>query len=636
MSIASESVCRYCAAEEARKKQVDFRKEYAAIIASSLLLSAALIIMVVVGESIVTSTLLLLSTLTAGKDIIPRGIRGAANLHLDVNFLMTFAAFAAFLIDAPLEGAAVMLLFSIAELLEAKANDRVRVELETLLNLSPHTASVVDGEGEREVPIEEIQRGQEIVVRPGERIGLDGDVIEGVSDVDQSPITGESIPVVKEPGDSVYAGSINQNGYLRVAVTKLAGETVLARIVEEVEEAQKKKAPTERLVSRVSHIYTPAVVIGSLVLSLASYVLGAPLEVAVYRGLTLLVTSCPCAFAISIPVSLVSSLTGLARSGILVKGGEYIERLSEAELVTFDKTGTLTRAELVVSEMYATERIAPEEVMRIAASLEVRSEHPISRAIVQHAQEQGIDLVDVQSFEAIPGYGIRGSIDDDTYFVGNEALMKQHVGDIPRKISKLASDKSIAYLSDENIVLGVILLSDTIRTEAKAAVQSLKAMGIRTAMLTGDREEIARQVADELGIDVFYPELLPSEKVDLVQKLAGEGKTVMVGDGVNDAPALAAADVGIALGGISSDIALETADIVLMEEDLSKIPTVLLKSREAMRVVKQNITASIVVKAAVAALAVLGISSLWLAIGVGDMGLTLAVLANALRLVRRS
>ncbi|TFG06811.1 cation-translocating P-type ATPase [Candidatus Thorarchaeota archaeon] len=636
MSIASESVCRYCAAEEARKKQVDFRKEYAAIIVSSLLLSAALIIMVVVGESIVTSTLLLLSTLTAGKDIIPRGIRGAANLHLDVNFLMTFAAFAAFLIDAPLEGAAVMLLFSIAELLEAKANDRVRVELETLLNLSPHTASVVDGEGEREVPIEEIQRGQEIVVRPGEKIGLDGDVIEGVSDVDQSPITGESIPVVKEPGDPVYAGSINQNGYLRVAVTKPAGETVLARIVEEVEEAQKKKAPTERLVSRVSHIYTPAVVIGSLVLSLASYVLGAPLEVAVYRGLTLLVTSCPCAFAISIPVSLVSSLTGLARSGILVKGGEYIERLSEAELVTFDKTGTLTRAELVVSEIYATERIAPDEVMRIAASLEVRSEHPVSRAIVQHAQEQGIDLVDVQSFKAIPGYGIRGAIDDDTYFVGNEALMKQHVGDIPGKISKLASDKSIAYLSDENSVLGVILLSDTIRTEAKAAVQSLKAMGIRTAMLTGDREEIARQVADELGIDVFYPELLPSEKVDLVQKLAGEGKTVMVGDGVNDAPALAAADVGIALGGISSDIALETADVVLMEEDLSKIPTVLLKSREAMRVVKQNITASIVVKAAVAALAVLGISSLWLAIGVGDMGLTLAVLANALRLVRRS
>ncbi|TFF93692.1 cadmium-translocating P-type ATPase [Candidatus Thorarchaeota archaeon] len=636
MSAASESVCTFCAAQEARKKQVNFRNEYASMAVSIALLSVGLAALLLFGESVLATVLFLLSTLAAGKDIIPRGIRGAANIHLDVNFLMTFASFAAFLIGAPLEGAAVMLLFSVAELLEMKANDRVRVELESLLNLKPHTVSILTDDGEDEVLVEEVEPGQLIIIRPGERIGLDGTVVEGVSDVDQSPITGESIPVMKESGDIVYAGSINQNGYLKVEVSRAAGETVLARIVEEVEEAQERKAPTERLISRVSHVYTPAVVAGSVLLSFVSYLLGAPIELAVYRGLTLLVTSCPCAFAISIPVTMVSSLTGLARSGILVKGAEFIERMSQTDLVAFDKTGTLTRAELVVSGIHPVGENTQEDVISLAASLETLSEHPVSTAILEYAKANGIRLNRVGSFEAIPGYGIRGTIDGQIYFVGNRALIEEEVGEIPEQLNQISSGKSLAYLSNEREVLGMILLSDTLRTEAKSTIEAIKAMGIRTAMLTGDRSEIARQVAAELGIDDFYPGLLPSDKVDLIEKLAGEGQTIMVGDGVNDAPALAAADVGVALGGISSDIALETADIALMEEDLSKLPVVMIQSRRAMSVVKQNITASVAIKAVVAALAILGISSLWLAIGVGDMGLTLAVLANALRLVRKS
>ncbi len=635
MSAVTESFCTYCAAEEEQKEQVDFRNEYAAIGISAVLLVVGAAILALSGESQIITVLLLLSTISAGKDIIPRGLRGAANIHLDANFLMTFAAFAAFLIGAPFEGAAVMLLFSIAGLLETKANDRVRIELETLLNLKPHTASVVDEAGEREVPLEEVKARQRIVIRPGERIGLDGIVVKGVSDVDQSPITGESIPVVKEQGDAVYAGSINQNGYLEVEVTKTAGETVLAHIVEEVEAAQKQKAPTERLVSRVSHVYTPAVVAGSFFLSLASFLLGAPLELSIYRGLTLLVTSCPCAFAISIPVTMVSSLTGLARSGILVKGAEYIERMSEADLVLFDKTGTLTMAELVVSDVRGAEGTSNREVVQLAASLERHSEHPVSRAIVQYAEDHDVQLHEVESFESVPGYGIHGSIEGGKLFVGNKAFIQQQVAEIPEELSQLSVQGTMAYLSDETNVLGVIVLSDTIRPESESTIRALKAMGLRTAMLTGDRSDIARSVASRLGIDICYPELLPSEKVDLVKKLAGEGRTIMVGDGVNDAPALASADVGIALGGISSDVALETADVVLMEEDLSKLPDLLAHSSHAMRVVKQNIATSISVKAAVAVLAVMGISSLWLAIGIGDMGLTLAVLGNALRLVRR-
>ncbi len=635
MSAVTESGCRYCAAEEERKEQVNFRNEYAAIGTSSLLLVVGSAIFALSGESLVVTVLLLLSTVSAGKDIIPRGIRGAANVHLDVNFLMTFAAFAAFLIGAPFEGAAVMLLFSIAGLLESKANDRVRIELEALLNLKPHTANVIDETGEREVPLEEVNVGQKIVIRPGERIGLDGVVVKGISDVDQSPITGESIPVVKEQGDAVYAGSINQNGYLEVEVTKSAGQTVLARIVEEVESAQKQKAPTERLISRVSHVYTPAVVAGSLLLSLASFLLGASLELSVYRGLTLLVTSCPCAFAISIPVTMVSSLTGLARSGILVKGAEYIEKMSEADLVLFDKTGTLTIAELVVSDVRATPGTNNEEVVRLAASLEKHSEHPVARAIVRYAEDRDIQLHGAKSFEAVPGYGIQGTIEGRKLFVGNKAFIEQQAVESPEEFNQPSLQGTMAYVSDQTTVLGVIVLNDSIRPESESTVRALRAMGLRTAMLTGDRGDIARSVASRLGIDVCYPELLPSEKVDLVKKLAGEGRTIMVGDGVNDAPALASADVGIALGGISSDIALETADVVLMDEDLSKLPGLLAHSSHAMRVVKQNVATSISVKAVVALLAVLGISSLWLAIGIGDMGLTLAVLGNALRLVRR-
>ena len=634
MLVASEQSCSHCAGHEEEDKNSDIRQKYA--IAA---VSTPAWVLAIVSEFLLFSTpavyiLSLTTILLAGRWIIPRGIRGAVSIHLDINFLMTFAAFAAFVIGAPLEGASAMYLFFVANLLEDKARAQVREDIGSLLDLAPPQISVKLSSEVVSVPVESGQIGEIMVVKPGERIGLDGHVVTGASMVNQSPITGESVPVQKEVGDEVFAGTINLDGYLEVEITRVSQETVLSRIVTLVDEAREKRSPSEKLVSRFSHVYTPLVVAGSLLVALLTlFLLQSTLEAAIYRGLTLLVTACPCAFVISIPVSMVSSIAGSAKNGVLVKGSEYIEALSRSSVVAFDKTGTLTSGEPSVDHVIAYNGTAESDVLGIAASLEQLSEHPISTAILQAASTDSSSMGEITEFEVFPGRGIAGQLDGHSITVGNSSLMFNQGIAIEDDMKPTIGTK--VYVARNKLHIGTIILSDTVRPDAKATIAALRRMNIRTIMLTGDTEAAAKNVAEYLGIDEYKAELLPHEKVAAVEALPNDGTRVMVGDGINDAPAMAASDVAVSMGVMGSDLALETADVALMKDDLEEVPLLIERAKRTMKIVKQNIGVSIGVKGFIAVLAAFGLATLWMAVGIGDMGLSLVVIANALRLAFR-
>ncbi|MFW9800280.1 MAG: heavy metal translocating P-type ATPase [Candidatus Thorarchaeota archaeon] len=634
MSVESDQVCSHCARNEEEDNNSNMNEKYVIGAVSTIAWSLGLVFEFFVFNTFAVYVLSLVTMILAGRWIIPRGLRGAAQIHLDINFLMTFAAFAALIIGAPLEGASAMYLFFIANLLEDKAGAQVREDIGSLLDLAPSQISIKTSSQVVSVPVESGQIGETMVVKPGERVGLDGIVLSGASSVNQSPITGESVPVSKDIGDEVFAGTINLDGYLEVEVTRESQETVLSRIVKLVDEASLKRSPTEKLVSRFSHVYTPLVVLGSLAVVLLTFVfLRSSLETAIYRGLTLLVTACPCAFVISIPVSMVSSIAGSARNGVLVKGSEYIEALSKPSLVAFDKTGTLTSGELRVDQVITYNGATKTDVLGIAASLEQLSEHPISSAILTAATSDLVSTHEIREFEVLPGRGVEGKLVDQTVVVGNAALMT--INGIAVEGDEELTLGTKVFVAKDGQHIGTIILSDTIRPAAISTVKALKDMGIRTLMITGDTDATARHVAESLGIDEYRAELLPHEKVAVVESLPRNGTRMMVGDGINDAPAMAVSDVAIAMGVIGSDLALETADVALMKDDLEEIPHLIGQARKTMQVVKQNVALSIGVKAIIAILATIGLATLWMAVGIGDMGLSLVVIANALRLTIR-
>ncbi|UCH04621.1 MAG: cadmium-translocating P-type ATPase [Candidatus Thorarchaeota archaeon] len=634
MLVESEQSCSHCAGHEEEDSSSDIRQKYVIAALSTPAWTLAIVSDFILFNAPAVYILSLATMLLAGRWIIPRGIRGAANIHLDINFLMTFAAFAALVIGAPLEGASAMYLFFVANLLEDKARAQVRDDIGSLLELAPPQISVKLSSKVVSVPVESGQIGEIMVVKPGERIGLDGQVVSGASTVNQSPITGESAPVPKDVGDEVFAGTINLDGYIEVEINRVSQETVLSRIVKLVDEAREKRSPAETLVSRFSHVYTPLVVVGSLlVVLLTFFLLQSTPEAAIYRGLTLLVTSCPCAFVISIPVSMVSSIAGSARNGVLVKGSEYIEALSKTSVVSFDKTGTLTSGEPSVNRVIAYNGTTELEVLEIAASLEQLSEHPISTAILQAASIDSFSMGEITEFEVLPGRGIVGQLDGHSISVGNSSLMVIKGIAVEEDMQPTLGTK--VYVARDKLHIGTIILSDTVRPRAKATIEALKRMNIRTVMLTGDTEATAKNVAELLGIDEYRAELLPHEKVAAVEALPGNGTRVMVGDGINDAPAMAASDVAVAMGVMGSDLALETADVALMKDDLEEVPLLIHQAKRTMRIVKQNIGMSIGVKGIIAVLATLGLATLWMAVGIGDMGLSLIVIANALRLAFR-
>ncbi|WP_058991469.1 cation-translocating P-type ATPase [Haloarcula sp. CBA1127] len=629
----------------------------------------------------------------SGVPVVRSGYYSAKNLSLDIDLLMGTAIIAATGIGYFVEAATLAVLFSIAELLEDYAMDRARDSLRELMELSPDEATVMRGGEEMTVPADEVEVGEIVVVRPGDKIPLDGTVVEGESAVDQSPITGESIPVDKAAGDEVYAGAINEGGYLEVEVTSTAGDSTLSRIIEMVQGAQAKKTETEQFVDRFSGYYTPVVVVlAILTAAIPPLVIADPVSVTVagygisftgdwqtwfIRGLTLLVIACPCAFVISTPVSVVSGITSAAKNGVLIKGGNYLEAMGGVDAVAVDKTGTLTKGELVVTDVVPAGDTDVATLLSHAAGLERRSEHPIATAILARANEEGVDdLPGLTGFESLTGKGIAGEIDGETYYAGKPALFEELGFDLSRTrcetdgggatggssahrsdggvvpdetavsdAGAFAEDalaaleregKTVVIIGTESKLLGAIAIADEVRPASQQAVQRLQELGVeRVVMLTGDNEGTARAIADAVGVDEYRAELLPDEKVDAVEELQAEyGEVAMVGDGINDAPALATAEVGIAMGAAGTDTALETADIALMGDDIGKLPYLYELSHTANGVIRQNIWVSLGAKFLLALGVPLGLVSVALAVVVGDMGMSLGVTGNAMRLSR--
>jgi Cd2+/Zn2+-exporting ATPase len=551
--------------------------------------------------------------------------------------LMVVGALGAVLIDAFAEGAAILFLFSLAELLEDYSVERTRDSLRSLVDLKPKMASVKRDGAFVRARVDNITVGDIVLVKPGEQVSVDGIVHVGESTVDQSPITGESVPVRKGVGDEVFAGTVNREGRIEITVTKESSDTTLARIIQLVESAADKKSETARFIDRFAKYYTPAVLLMAVAVAAIPTLLGQPFDVWFYKALLLLLISCPCALAISTPVSMASSITSAARNGVLIKGGAYVERLEEIDTIAFDKTGTLTEGKMEVTDVIPLAGHSRADVLRVAASLECLSEHPLGLAIAELAGKEGVPLECVESFQSIPGEGLKGEIGGEPYLIGSDRLFEAASNPLREERRSLERQgKTTVFVGKEGEPLGVIALADRVRSSAKDAMLRLRSGGkYDLVMLTGDNEAVARRIAGQLGIDDFRANLMPEEKVSAIETMSRSGRKVaMVGDGVNDAPALAAADLGIAMGAAGSDSALEVADAALLGDDLSKVPYMLDLGRRTMRVVRSNIIAAIAVKLTFAVLVFPGLVTLWMAVAIGDMGVSLGVILNALRLTR--
>jgi len=588
----------------------------------------------------ITIPLYLAAMLTGGPRIALKGFRAAKALDLDMNFLMTIAVIGAAAIGEWGEGAMVIFLFSLAQLLESHSLDRARNALRSLMNLSPQEALVKREGREVTLPVEEVALGDIVVVKPSERIPLDGIVTDGYSYVNQAPITGESIPVEKYVGREVFAGTINKEGVLEFRVTHIAKDTTLAHIIHRVEECQAQRAPFQSFVDKFARVYTPTVIaLALLVATVPPLLTGTPFIPWIYKGLVLLVISCPCALVIATPVSLLSGITCAARNGVLIKGGVHLEEAGRIEVIAFDKTGTLTTGTPEVIDVLPMNSLPHNELLSIAASIESRSEHHLGGAILRRARKDGIEPSDTNGFQAIPGKGASAKIKGKEYYIGNIKLFRDlgiPLSPAEATLSGLqAQGKTVMLVGEAGGLLGIITVADNIRQSSIEALPGLKRNGIKKIlMLTGDNAGTAKAIAAKLAIDEYFAELSPEDKVTAVKECIKKyGKTAMVGDGVNDAPAMAASSLGIAMGTAGTDTALETADIALMSDDLTKLPFALSLSRRTLRVIKENIAFAIIVKAVFIALIAPGWTTLWMAVG-ADMGASLLVIFNGLRLLR--
>lgn len=582
-----------------------------------------------------------LSVVAGAWFVFPKAWMSAKRFRPDMNLLMTIAVFGAIGLGEWLEAASVTFLFSLSLLLESWSVERARRATKALLDLAPPVARLLFPDGkEKMVAVGDVEMGARFLIKPGERVPLDGLVKDGSSEVNQAPITGESLPVSKKPGEQVFAGTINGNGALEVECNKTADHSVLASIIRLVGEAHQKRAPSEQWVERFAHIYTPTVLVLALGVLLVPPLLmqGAWTEW-FYRALVLLVIACPCALVISTPVSIVAALTAAARNGVLVKGGKYMELPAKLRAVAFDKTGTLTRGELSVSQVIPMNEHSEEQLLAIAAAIESRSEHPIARAIVSYANQRGVSFRSASQYETVQGKGAKARIDDELYWLGSHRFLEeqhQETTDVHDNLEELAQKGfTVIAVGNRTHVCGFIAVSDTLRAEARTIVSDLRSEGILSvSMLTGDNIGTARTIAAKVGVDEYFAELLPKDKVEKVAALVEKHGTVaMVGDGVNDAPALARATIGIAMGAAGSDAAIESADIALMTDDIARIPWLIHHSRRTLATVRVNIGFSIAVKMAFMVLTFVGYSSLWAAIA-ADMGASLLVIFNALRLLQ--
>lgn len=589
----------------------------------------------------VVAALALAAILGCGLGTYKKGWIALKNRNLNINALMSIAVTGAVLIGQWPEAAMVMVLFTVAELIEARSLDRARNAIGGLMQLAPDMATVQQADGQwREVEVREVAIGARVRVRPGERIGLDGEVVSGQSSVDQAPITGESLPVEKAVGDKLFAGTINQAGAMEYRVTAAAGQSTLARIIKAVEEAQGARAPTQRFVDQFSRIYTPVVFAVALAVALIPplFMAGAWFDW-IYRALVLLVVACPCALVISTPVTIVSGLAAAARKGILIKGGVYLEGGRKLDFLALDKTGTITHGKPVQTDSKVLDPLFEGRAQALAASLAARSDHPVSGAIALFAKGQDLVLSEVTEFAALAGRGVRGDIEGQTYHLGNHRLVEELGLCSPELEAQLdvleRQGKTVVLLLDRSGPLALFAVADTVKDSSRQAIAELHALGIKTVMLTGDNPHTAQAIAAQVGIDRAEGNLLPADKLASIENLYAQGHRVgMVGDGINDAPALARAEIGFAMAAAGTDTAIETADVALMDDDLRKIPAFVRLSRQSAAILTQNIVLALGIKAIFLAITFAGMATMWMAV-FADMGVSLLVVFNGLRLLRK-
>ncbi|MGR9578084.1 heavy metal translocating P-type ATPase [Pandoraea sputorum] len=579
--------------------------------------------------------------LACGLPTLKKGWIALRHFTLNIHFLMSLAVIGAMFIGQWPEAAMVIVLFALSEKLEAASLTRARRAVEALMRLAPDQASVQQTDGTwADVPAATLAVGARVRARPGERIAIDGVIEEGASALNQASITGESVPVDKTVGDDVYAGSINESGLIVYRTTVAPGDTTLARIVRIVETAQQQRSPTQRFVDKFSRIYTPAVVLCALLVAIVPpLAFGLAWSPWIYKALVMLVIACPCALVISTPVTVVSGLTAAARAGILIKGGAFLESGRLIRAVALDKTGTLTRGEPRLTDVVPLRGTSRDEALTLAAALDAQTTHPIARAVVEgHAQAGLGTLPSVTDFEALVGMGVKGRVGETLYYLGNHRLIESQGvcnAEVEAELTRLeAQARTAIVLASETQALAVLAVADTLREESREAIAQLTKMGVRTVMLTGDNRATAQVIGEQSGVSDVRAEMLPEDKWQAVSSLREKyGHVGMVGDGINDAPALASADVGFAMGVTGTDSALETADVTLMDDDLRKLPAFLALSQRSATVLKQNIAVALGIKAVFFALAVMGLASLWMAV-FADVGASLLVIANGMRLLR--
>ncbi|MCC7545494.1 MAG: heavy metal translocating P-type ATPase, partial [Aquabacterium sp.] len=580
------------------------------------------------------------AVLACGITTYKKGWVAIRNGNLNINALMSIAVTGALVLGQWPEAAMVMVLFTVAELIEAKSLDRARNAIQGLMQLAPERATVLQDDGKwQEVEAKSVALQAHVRIKPGERIALDGTIVSGRSTINQAPITGESLPVDKTEGDAVFAGTINESGSFEYVVTAAADDSTLARIIHAVEEAQGAKAPTQRFVDQFARVYTPVVfAIALAVAILPPLLMGGAWFDWVYKALVLLVIACPCALVISTPVTIVSGLAAAARQGILIKGGAYLEEGRKLAWLALDKTGTITHGKPVQTDFAALNGHGEADVRSLAASLASRSDHPVSRALATAAQQDGIALQNVDAFEALPGRGSKGLIGGKVYLLGNHRLIHEQGRCSEALEARLTSleeqGKTVILLTDEESVHGMFAVADTVKDSSRQAIAELHALGIKTVMLTGDNAHTARAIAAQVGIDEAQGDMLPEDKLKAIEgKIEQGGSVGMVGDGINDAPALARADIGFAMGAAGTGTAIETADVALMDDDLRKLPRFVRLSRRTHALLVQNIVLALGIKAVFLVLTLTGLGTMWMAV-FADVGASLLVVGNGLRLLR--
>lgn len=621
-----------------------FLKRNWTLVIAAILIGTAFYAQFTLGEdNLVTKGLYVFAIMIGGFQLFKEGLSDLFKLDFSMEVLMTIAIIGASIIGEWAEGSIVVILFAISEALERFSMDKARQSIRSLVDIAPKEALIRRNNQEKILNVTDIQIGDIMIIKPGQKIAMDGTVVKGHSSVNQSSITGESVPVEKTIADDIFAGTLNEEGILEVEVTKHVTDTTIAKIIHLVEEAQGERAPAQAFIDTFAKYYTPVImVISALIILVPPLIFGGDWQMWIYQGLSLLVVGCPCSLVISTPVSIVSAIGNAAKNGVLVKGGIYLEEIGGLKAIAFDKTGTLTKGTPVVTDFNVSEKKKESDILAILSALENLSQHPLASAIINEAHKRGVDYqsISIQNFQSMTGKGIKGEYQGETYVIGSPKLFEPAIIQQTELMGNYetlqAQGKTVMVFGTKNQILAIIAVADEVRESSAAVIAKLHQLGIEhTIMLTGDNQKTALSMGQQVGVTDIKGDLMPEDKLNYIKVLQQKyGKVAMIGDGVNDAPALAAATVGIAMGGAGTDTALETADVALMGDDLNKLPFVVKLSRQTLKIIKQNISFSLGIKLLALLLVIPGWLTLWIAI-VADMGATLIVTLNGLRLMKQ-